>query len=92
MLKEGWDVTNLYTIVPLRAANARTLVEQMIVERPRTLEHGLGAWRNKQPTARPLKPSASCASPTPRLGAPCWCWVSMAWTRYQNPNGQKPRL
>jgi type III restriction enzyme len=24
MLKEGWDVTNLYTIVPLRAANART--------------------------------------------------------------------
>ena len=21
MLKEGWDVTNLYTIVPLRAAN-----------------------------------------------------------------------
>ena len=22
MLKEGWDVTNLYTIVPLRAANA----------------------------------------------------------------------
>ena len=23
MLKEGWDVTNLYTIVPLRAANAR---------------------------------------------------------------------
>lgn len=30
MLKEGWDVTNLYTIVPLRAANARTLVEQTI--------------------------------------------------------------
>ena len=28
MLKEGWDVTNLYTIVPLRAAKARTLVEQ----------------------------------------------------------------
>ena len=28
MLKEGWDVTNLYTIVPLRAANARTLIEQ----------------------------------------------------------------
>ena len=23
MLKEGWDVTNLYTIVPLRAANSR---------------------------------------------------------------------
>ena len=30
MLKEGWDVTNLYTIIPLRAANARTLVEQSI--------------------------------------------------------------
>ena len=30
MLKEGWDVTNLYTIVPLRAASAKTLVEQSI--------------------------------------------------------------
>lgn len=30
MLKEGWDVTNLYTIVPLRAANARVLIEQSI--------------------------------------------------------------
>ncbi|TGK15724.1 type III restriction endonuclease subunit R [Leptospira fluminis] len=30
MLKEGWDVTNLYTIIPLRAANARILVEQSI--------------------------------------------------------------
>ncbi|MBF0612483.1 MAG: DEAD/DEAH box helicase family protein [Magnetococcales bacterium] len=30
MLKEGWDVTNLYTIVPLRAAKARVLVEQSI--------------------------------------------------------------
>ena len=30
MLKEGWDVTNLFTIVPLRAANARTLIEQSI--------------------------------------------------------------
>ena len=30
MLKEGWDVTNLYTIVPLRAANARMLIEQTI--------------------------------------------------------------
>lgn len=29
-LKEGWDVTNLYTIVPLRAANSTTLVEQSI--------------------------------------------------------------
>lgn len=30
MLKEGWDVTNLYTIVPLRAANAPVLIEQTI--------------------------------------------------------------
>lgn len=30
MLKEGWDVTNLYTIIPLRAANAKILVEQSI--------------------------------------------------------------
>ena len=30
MLKEGWDVTNLYTIMPLRAANARILIEQSI--------------------------------------------------------------
>lgn len=29
-LKEGWDVRNLYTIVPLRAANSSTLVEQSI--------------------------------------------------------------
>ena len=29
-LKEGWDVTNLYTIVPLRAGRSRTLVEQSI--------------------------------------------------------------
>ncbi len=30
MLKEGWDVKNLYTIVPLRAAKARVLIEQTI--------------------------------------------------------------
>lgn len=30
MLKEGWDVTNLYTIVPLRAAKSSKLVEQTI--------------------------------------------------------------
>ncbi len=30
MLKEGWDVTNLYTLIPLRAASARTLGEQTI--------------------------------------------------------------
>jgi len=29
-LKEGWDVTNLYTLVPLRAGRSRTLVEQSI--------------------------------------------------------------
>ncbi|MDR1221584.1 MAG: hypothetical protein LBL07_01720 [Tannerella sp.] len=30
MLKEGWDVTNLYTIIPLRVANAHTLVESRL--------------------------------------------------------------
>lgn len=30
MLGEGWDVRNLYTIIPLRAANAHTLIEQTI--------------------------------------------------------------
>lgn len=30
MLKEGWDVRNLYVIVPLRAANAALLVEQTV--------------------------------------------------------------
>ena len=30
MLKEGWDVTNLYTIVPLRTAASMTLREQTI--------------------------------------------------------------
>lgn len=30
MLGEGWDVTNLYTIVPLRTADSQTLVEQSI--------------------------------------------------------------
>lgn len=30
MLGEGWDVTNLYTIIPLRAANSVNLVEQSI--------------------------------------------------------------
>ena len=29
-LKEGWDVNNLFTIVPLRAANAPILIEQTI--------------------------------------------------------------
>lgn len=30
MLKEGWDVTNLYTSIPLRAASSTTLVEQSL--------------------------------------------------------------
>lgn len=30
MLKEGWDVSNLYTIIPLRAAEAAILIEQTI--------------------------------------------------------------
>jgi len=30
MLKEGWDVTNLYTIIPLRTAASLTLREQTI--------------------------------------------------------------
>lgn len=30
MLKEGWDVTNLYTIVPLRTSASETLTEQTI--------------------------------------------------------------
>ena len=30
MLKEGWDVTNLYTIIPLRASASQTLTEQTI--------------------------------------------------------------
>jgi len=30
MLKEGWDVNNLYTIVPLRASASETLTEQTI--------------------------------------------------------------
>ncbi|PIS44353.1 MAG: type III restriction endonuclease subunit R, partial [Ignavibacteria bacterium CG08_land_8_20_14_0_20_37_9] len=30
MLKEGWDVTNLYTLIPLRTAASQTLREQTI--------------------------------------------------------------
>lgn len=30
MLKEGWDVNNLYTIVPLRTSASRTLTEQTL--------------------------------------------------------------
>lgn len=30
MLKEGWDVTNLYAIIPLRASASNTLTEQTI--------------------------------------------------------------
>jgi type III restriction enzyme len=45
MLKEGWDVTNLYTIVPLRAANARTLIEQSIGRGLRLPFGGARVWR-----------------------------------------------
>lgn len=30
MLKEGWDVKNLYTIIPLRKANSKNLIEQSL--------------------------------------------------------------
>ena len=30
MLKEGWDVVNLYTIIPLRKANSKILIEQSL--------------------------------------------------------------
>lgn len=30
MLKEGWDVNNLYTIIPLRTASSKILREQMV--------------------------------------------------------------
>lgn len=30
MLKEGWDVKNLYTVIPLRSANSKTLIEQSL--------------------------------------------------------------
>ena len=46
MLKEGWDVTNLYTIIPLRAANAQILVEQTI-GRGLRLPYGVRTGNNK---------------------------------------------
>ncbi|MBE0393441.1 DEAD/DEAH box helicase [Flavobacterium sp. PL002] len=46
MLKEGWDVSNLYTIVPLRAANAAVLIEQTI---GRGLRLPFGGKRTGQP-------------------------------------------
>ncbi|TXD34240.1 type III restriction endonuclease subunit R [Lujinxingia vulgaris] len=52
MLKEGWDVTNLYTIVPLRAANARTLIEQSI-GRGLRLPYGTRVRRYGQPPTHP---------------------------------------
>jgi type III restriction enzyme len=45
MLKEGWDVTNLYTIVPLRAANARILILQSIGRGLRALWQA--RWRQR---------------------------------------------
>lgn len=52
MLKEGWDVTNLYTIVPLRAANARTLIEQSI-GRGLRLPYGNRVRKYGQPPTHP---------------------------------------
>lgn len=46
MLKEGWDVSNLYTIVPLRAADAPILVEQSI---GRGLRLPYGGHRTEEP-------------------------------------------
>ena len=46
MLKEGWDVTNLYTIVPLRAANARVLIEQ-------SMRVGRGSCQKQQKSTYP---------------------------------------
>lgn len=34
MLKEGWEISRLFTIVPLRAVDARTLIEQSIGHGP----------------------------------------------------------
>ena len=61
MLKEGWDVTNLYTIVPLRAANARTLVEQSIgrgLRLPYGKRTGVDAVDQLNIVARPI--SGNC--------------------------------
>jgi len=46
MLKEGWDVTNLYTIIPLRTAASMTLREQTI-GRGLRLPYGKRTGHNK---------------------------------------------
>src|SRR3989338_1643432 len=46
MLKEGWDVTNLYTIIPLRTAAAITLRMQTI-GRGLRLPYGKRTGHNK---------------------------------------------
>lgn len=46
MLKEGWDVTNLYTIIPLRTATSMTLREQTI-GRGLRLPYGKRTGNNK---------------------------------------------
>jgi len=83
MLKEGWDVTNLYTIVPLRAANARILIEQSI-GRGLRLPYGKTYWRDRHRPAEhrcPLISSRrSSTKPTSRiLPFVCkpWCWMQM---------------
>jgi hypothetical protein len=67
MLKEGWDVTTLYTIVPLRAANARILIEQSI---GRGLTWGVPQTRPATvlPTSSParIRPLATRGRPSDR--------------------------
>jgi type III restriction enzyme len=46
-LKEGWDVTNLYTIVPLRASASEILTEQTL-GRGLRLPYGIRVARNEE--------------------------------------------
>lgn len=72
MLKEGWDVTNLYTIVPLRAANARILITTAIPlpTRPRSRKWFSGdssaasiPFKNSNPTPNGCNRSSLTATP-----------------------------
>ena len=51
-LKEGWDVTNLYTIVPLRASASEILTEQSL-GRGLRLPYGAQVARGISPNSRP---------------------------------------
>lgn len=59
MLKEGWDVSNLYTIIPLRAAEAAVLIEQTIgrgLRLPQFLsEYRLSNWTSTTNAMKILK-------------------------------------